>query len=266
MSLSPRPRKSRRRSATSTASSTCIHEPQSIPQIQVEVDLAAAQRYGIRRVACAERERRSIEERGGRRHLLWRQGLRRPCLERSRVRQNLTDVENLLMDAADGSEVQPRPTSPKSALPPRRATSTTSRCRDASTSTPTSGAATSDRSTRDVTVGAGRHRVPAGVPPRAPGRVRRAQGRRGSAVPVRDRRRDRRVLPAPHLVRQHAPCRPVVPDTAVRAGWRRPRRVARNRRHLARLAGRLLHRVRHRLARNGIMMINHFQHLETRRG
>ena len=58
-----------------------------VPQVQVKVDLAEAQRYGIKpgdvRRAAATLDR----ERGGRRHLQRRQGLRRPRLEHARDAQ-----------------------------------------------------------------------------------------------------------------------------------------------------------------------------------
>ena len=79
---------------------------QSIPQIQVEVDLAAAQRYGIspggvRRTAAALIESEEVGDifYGGQAYdvHVW---------SVPESRQNLTDVENLLMDAADGSKVR----------------------------------------------------------------------------------------------------------------------------------------------------------------
>jgi Cu/Ag efflux pump CusA len=79
---------------------------QSIPQIQVEVDLAAAQGYGIkpgdvRRTAAALIESEEVGDvfYGGQAYdvHVW---------SVPAARQNVTDIENLLMDAADGTKVR----------------------------------------------------------------------------------------------------------------------------------------------------------------
>ena len=80
---------------------------EDIPQVEVEVDLAAAQRYGLKpgdvRRAAATLDR----GRGGRRHLPGRQGVRRERVEHARdARQPDGDIENLPIDTPERRHVR----------------------------------------------------------------------------------------------------------------------------------------------------------------
>ena len=77
----------RRASSSRRSSSTA-----DVPQVEVKVDLAAAQRYGAQAGRrAARRRRRLVGRRGGRRHLPRRQGLRRAaCGASPRARDSLT--------------------------------------------------------------------------------------------------------------------------------------------------------------------------------
>ena len=86
-----------------------------------------------------------------------------------------------------------------------------------------------------------------------------------ASVRVRDRRGGRRVPPAPGVVRELAARAAVLPDASDRAGRRRAGRVPRRRRaHLGSLVG--FFTVLGIVARNGIMLISHYQHLEQFEG
>ncbi len=212
-----------------------LHSEQliSIPQIQVQLDLAAAERYGVkpgdvRRTASAYMAGEEVGDvfHGGKAYdiQVW---------SVPEARRSLSDVQNLLMDTADGGKVALKEIADVSIKPSPGHINHEKTARridvEANVKDRDLGAVIEDVKAALAA------RVPAWLPPRDAGRVPGAPGRTGSTAAVRRRRRGRCVPAAPGCVRQHAPCDPVLPDPAVGARRRHPGRVDRDRRDLARV-------------------------------
>ncbi len=90
------------------------------------------------------------------------------------------------------------------------------------------------------------HPIPAGLPPRDARRIPGASERPRTSCCSSLSRHPSACSSSCRRVRQHTTRDPVVPDAAVGPRRRHPGRLARDRRHLARRVGRVLHGARHR--------------------
>ena len=99
---------------------------------------------------------------------------------------------------------------------------------------------------REIERRVGRDPVPAGLPPRVPRRVRGAAGLRDAASSLVGLLSLVGILPCCMPTSRSAPDAAGLPDAPVRAGRRRRSAAAHGRRAVARLAGRVRHRARHR--------------------
>ena len=258
----------RRSWRASTGSSRSTSSSQvDVPQVEVEVDLAAAQQLRAQAGRRPARGGHADGRRRGGRHLPRRQSLRRDRLERARdaaepdrhpraADRHARRRAGALGDVAD---VRIAPTPNVDRARESRA--------PASTSRPTCAGATSARSSADVEKRLADGRLPARVP------------RRGAwASTPSGRRRSRRCsdsrpsppslgLPPPAgVLRQLAAGVPVFLTLPIGAGRRRAGGLRRaiGVISLGSLVGFLT--VLGIAARNGIMLISHYQHLEREEG
>jgi Cu/Ag efflux pump CusA len=224
-----------------------LHSEQlvDVPQIQVKVDLAKAQQYGVkpgdvRRIASTYVAGEEVGDifNTGKAHdvVVW---------SVPESRGSISDVENLLIDTATGRQ------GPAQGDRGRRGRS------DGRTRQPRADRSADPRRRERPRTGSrrGHHRrpgrlghrpVPGGIPPRTARRVPGASEGAGPAAAVRYRGVHRRAAAAACVVRQHAAGDPLVPDPAIGARRRDPRGVAGIGRDLARRARGLLHGPRHR--------------------
>ena len=182
------------------------------------------------------------------------------------TRDSLTSIRELLIDTPSGEQVRLADVADVQ----HRADAERHQARRTARAGSTSSANVQGRDLGSVVArrrsGAREDRVPAGVPRRAAGRVRRAAG--GPAAPAVARRSSRCsaiFLLLQVVLRQLAPGDAVLPDLAVGAGRRRAGGVFRSDGiiSLGSLVGFLT--VLGIAARNGIMLISHYQHLEQQR-
>ena len=234
-----------------------------IPQVQVTVDLGrrAAVRAQARRRPPGDGHRHLRG--GGRRHLPRRPDLRRAGLEHPSTRTDLDAIRAMPIDTPSGEQVRLGEWPRSRSEPTPNAVRAREHLRRIDVTANVHGRDLGSVA-RDVEATVAGDPVRAGVPPRGPRRVRGTAGRlargcwlRGLAAVV--------ILlllitlvPEPRLA-------VLVRDPALRAGRRGARGVAGRRRAVARVAGRVPRRAGI-AARNGIMLISHFRHLEAHEG
>ena len=220
---------------------------QDVPQVEVEVDLPIAQEYGVKPgdVRRASATLIASEEVGD--IFFGGKAYDVHVWSSPETRNSLTSIQELPIDTPDGGQVRLAQVADVRIAPTPNTIERENLSRRLEVSANVSG-----RDLGSVVDDPRRpprgDRLPARLQRRAARRVRGATVCAAAHAHPRDRRRDR-SLPAPAgLVRELAACDAVLPDAADGARRRGAGGLPGRRRALARLAGRLLHGLRHRRA------------------